>query len=77
MTDIGRQVFGRKIDHAGAEIAQEQEKYRTLKPDQLGGLAGRKDIYAHGFIPNMIRASSKICSPANTIHVTPATGHAT
>ncbi len=28
-------------------------------------------------LPQQIRSSSTICSPANTIHVTPATGHAT
>ena len=63
-------------EREGDRHAHDQQADEDAKQDQRG-LSGGKNGAAHRAAPNRIRASSTICSPANTIQVTPATGQAT
>src|ERR1044071_3338620 len=65
-----------KAERKGDRHANDEQADKNPEQDHCG-LSGRKNIAAHCFAPSKIRISSTICSPANTIHVTPATGQAT
>src|SRR5258708_20690224 len=66
---------GGQAERKGNWHANDEQADEDPEQDHCG-LSGRKNIAAHCFAPSKIRSSSRICSPANTIHVTPATGQA-